>query len=274
MMTPKGPVTHRQSDGPPARRRRLMSAVLWFAEGALVAVIAISVTFARREDDMVNAVRTANTRAVSVLSEDAPFPEDRAVEIMHSVHDVLWGRLQTLASTKVGSGWWFRSTYSHLMAPTGHCGSFTHVLARALQLDGFDVRIGQMLVDGVWGGHIIVLVQLGGKLVPLDAYYDIAFRGADGRLLSFREVQQDWDHVRKQCPPNYNPAYRYEDIRYTNWRGLPVDLLGSFFGEMSLRAHLLNLYWVTATGLGVVLGVLVLAHVIWAVKDRRAAGRA
>lgn len=254
-------------DGPPASaRRRGQSRVWWFTEGALLAVILISVTFARREDEMVIAVARADTRPIAAAAGAPPSAEDHAVEIMHSVHDVLWSRLQGLDGTGVGRGWWFRSTYSHLMAPTGHCGSFTHVLARALQLEGFEVRIGQMLVGDVWGGHIIVLVMLDGRLVPLDPYFDLAFRGPDGHLLSLSEVQRDWPQVRAQCPPNYDPDYDYRDIRYTNWRGVPMDLLGSFFGEVSVRTKFLNLYWASTALAGVALGVVVAVH---GMRERR-----
>ncbi|MFM8699184.1 MAG: ECF-type sigma factor, partial [Phycisphaerales bacterium] len=65
-----------------------------------------------------------------------------------------------------------------------------------------------------------------------------------------------------QCPPNYDPAYRYEAVRYTNWRGVPVDILGAFFGKVSLRTRYLNLYWFVVWIAAGVLAVSVPLHVL------------
>ncbi len=238
---------------PPSPRRlryigraagRIPLGAFWFLEGMLVSLLAITILFARREDIVVDALLPP--RLADESTSGARVAEARAVAIMHGVHSLLWPRLVQLESTKVGTDFWFRSTYSHLMAPTGHCGSFSQVLARALQRDGFDVKIGQMLVKGVWAAHVVVLASVGDRWVALDPYFDVAFHAPDGTLLAVEDIRRDWEHLRTQCPPNYDPSYRYEDVRFTNWRGIPVDLLGAFFGGVSLRTHFLNLYWVIA----------------------------
>ncbi len=228
-------------------------------EGALVALLAVSILFARREDITVDAVLFSLPK--DAAGSGAVAQEERAVRAMHAVHELLWPRLKALEASGVGSDFWFRSTYSHLMAPTGHCGSFAQVLARTLQRDGFEVKVGQMRVGEVWGGHIVVLAKVGDRWIALDPYYDLAFRGADGKVLGANEIRDGWDALRSQCPPGYNPAYRYEAIRFTNWRGVPMDLLGAFFGEISLRTHLLNLYWFVAWFAGIALAVSVSLHV-------------
>jgi RNA polymerase sigma factor (TIGR02999 family) len=239
---------------------RIPSGAFWLLEGALVTLLVVSVVFARREDVTVDAIRVPFGKVDANSGAEAQ--EERAVDLMHRVHELLWPRLKSLEASGVGSDFWFRSTYSHLMAPTGHCGSFAHVLARTLQRDGFEVKMGQMRVDGAWGGHIVVVASIGDRLVALDPYYDVAFRRKDGRLASLEELGLGWSDFRMQCPSNYNPDFRYEAMRFTNWRGVPVDLLGAFFGRVSLRAHLLNLYWVTVSVAAAGLAVSIPLH-IW-----------
>ncbi len=228
-------------------------------EGALVSLLVVSILFARREDITVDAILFS--RPKDAAGSGAIAQEQRAVWAMHAVHELLWPRLKALEASGVGSDFWFRSTYSHLMAPTGYCGSFAQVLARTLQRDGFEVKVGQMRVGELWGGHIIVLAKVGDRWIALDPYFDVAFRGADGRVLGVDEIRDGWDAVRSQCPPGYNPAYRYEAMRFTNWRGLPMDLLGAFFGQVSLRTRWLNLYWFVAWIAGTALAASISLHV-------------
>lgn len=239
--------------------QRIPAGVFWLVEGALLALLTVSIVFARREDVVVDAILAP--LPARAADADPRAQEERAVQAMHAVHEILWPRLRSLEASNVGNDFWFRSTYSHLMAPTGRCGSFAQVLARALQRDGFEVKIGQMRVGEVWGGHIIVIAKAGDRWIALDPYFDAAFRGSEGRVLGVDEIRADWDALRAQCPPDYNSAYRYEAIRFTNWRGVPVDVLGAFFGQISLRTHLLNLYWLVAWVAGIALAMFIPLHV-------------
>jgi hypothetical protein len=232
----------------------LPGSAFWFLQGMLASLLGIAILFARREDIVVDALRGPG--GVADSASEAVAAEERAVELMHVVHRLLWPRLKQLEASGVGTDFWFRSTYSHLMAPTGHCGSFAQVFARVLQRDGYQVRIGQMLVDGVWAGHVIVLARVGDRWLALDPYFDVAFRGNDGRLMQADEIRDRWQAVRSQCPPGYEPSYRYESMRFTNWRGVPIDLLGAVFGGLSLRTHFLNLYWVVAALSGSAMAIL------------------
>ncbi len=220
---------------------RIPAGAFWLIEGALVTLLVVCFLFARREDVTVDAILVPYPRDAA---DSGPLAKEaRAVQAMHAVHELLWPRLKSLEASGVGSDFWFRSTYSHLMAPTGHCGSFAQVLARTLQRDGYDVKVAQMRVDDVWGGHIYVVADVGDRWIALDPYFDVAFRGPDGRVLGPDQIRADWEGVRSQCPPSYNPSFRYEAVRYTNWRGVPIDILGAFFGGISLRTSYLNLYW-------------------------------
>jgi hypothetical protein len=230
-------------------------------EGALVALLAVSIIFARREDVVVDAILAP--LPARAADADPRAQEERAVQAMHAVHEILWPRLKSLQASGVGNDFWFRSTYSHLMAPTGQCGSFAQVLARTLQRDGFEVKVGQMRVGEVWGGHIVVLAKAGDRWIALDPYFDVAFRGRDGRVLAPDEIRSSWDEVRSQCPANYELTYRYEAMRYTNWRGIPSDIVGALFGQISLRTYLLNLYWFVAAVAAGALAVSVSLHVLY-----------
>jgi hypothetical protein len=119
-----------------------------------------------------------------------------------------------------------------------------------------------MRVGEVWGGHIIVLAKAGDRWIALDPYFDVAFRGRDGRVLEPDEIRSSWDEVRSQCPANYELTYRYEAMRYTNWRGIPSDVVGALFGQISLRTYLLNLYWFVAAVAAGALAVSVSLHVL------------
>jgi RNA polymerase sigma-70 factor (ECF subfamily) len=239
---------------------RVPAGAFWLFEGSLATLLVVAILFARREDVTVDAILFSLPR--NSAGSGAVPQEERAVQAMHAVHELLWPRLKSLEASGVGNDFWFRSTYSHLMAPTGHCGSFAQVLARTLQRDGFEVKVGQMRVGETWGGHIIVLAKAGDRWIALDPYFDVAFRGPDGRVLGPDEIRSRWDEVRSQCPVNYDPSYRYESIRYTNWRGIPLDVLGAFFGQISLRTHLLNLYWLFAFVAAAGLVVSVPLHVL------------
>jgi hypothetical protein len=207
-------------------------------EGMLLLLVVFSVSQAVWEDRLVDRV--------VVIAEVDPATEsdhERALAIMSSVHRVLRPRLETLGPGGAVRPAPMASTDSHIQVPAGYCGSFSHVLARALQRAGIDAKLAQMLVGDVWGGHIVVAALIGGRWVALDPLYDVAFRGADGSLLGFEELQREWESVKDQCPPDYDHRYRYEGVRFTNWSRIPFGQ--SLFGgsEVSLRSHFLNLHW-------------------------------
>ena len=238
-----------------------------FLEGLLVGLLSWSVAYGWWEDQLVDRMVALSAEGRAVETD-----EDRALAIMDLVHVALKPRLDSLGLTQ-----WIRplkltSTDSQLIVPQGHCGSFAHVLARTLQRAGFEVRIAQMLSRGIWGDHIVVEAQLDGRWVVLDGYYNLAFRGQDGALLGFKDVGAAWEEVRSQCPPGYKDHYRYEAVRYTNWLGMPVAWLGAWVDEFSLRAYLLNRYWVVSLLLLFALLGTLSAHGWWWLRMRRRRG--
>ena len=148
---------------------------------------------------------------------------------------------------------YMRSTDLDLLDVRGACGSASMVLARTLETMGFPIRIGQMYVNGNFGGHILVEVWSNGRWRVLDPLYNQAFIKPDGTLASFKDVQNNFSFYSKQIQPNTPKEYQYQDVRYTNWEKIPIlspiakKLLNFVYGEqraneICLRKYLIKFY--------------------------------
>ena len=114
----------------------------------------------------------------------------------------------------------FQSADIHLMYGSGACGGYSMVLARALQVLGYDVRIGQLkLIKGGWGGHIIIeyYSPLLKKWVMIDPLFTFIPRTERGNMASIKYVAQNWAKFEDKMPADFRVKYRYTDVRYTNW---------------------------------------------------------
>lgn len=142
---------------------------------------------------------------------------------------------------------WLRSADVDLLTGSGACGSYTSVLARLLDRAGIPFRISQMYcAEGGWGCHITVDAKVEGKWVAADALYDVVYP-VDGET-----VGENWDQYRYLLPDDYDPRYRYADIRYTNWTKIPLVMPAAkrildrvapgFAKTLSLRSYVLNIY--------------------------------
>jgi hypothetical protein len=184
------------------------------------------------------------------------YPQDSFVlKAMHITHFMLDANLPVFKNSQFSS---FESSVINpatfdLMTTSGMCGSYSRVLARTLVSNDVTVRFAQMEVNGVFGGHIIIEAKVGRDWVVLDPMYDLYFKRPDGKMASFADVQNNWAYYRQQLPPNYNMAYRYEGVRYTNWNKIPIILpvvkqvLYLFIGkertnDLSLRTYFLRPY--------------------------------
>jgi hypothetical protein len=117
----------------------------------------------------------------------------------------------------------------------GACGGNSLVLAQILTGMGFKVRPGQMQVNGVYGGHIILETKLNNRWIVLDPMFNLSFTNKSGELATFEEVKNDWAFYKAQVPANYKMEYQYQGMRYTNWAKIPF--LGSIVkGTISLFA--------------------------------------
>lgn len=154
----------------------------------------------------------------------------------------------------------FRPSTVDLMTGNGACASYAAVLARILKADGMQVRIGQMKVNGLYGGHMFVETKTESGWIVLDPMFNLAFKKPDGSLAQFKDLQQNWDLYKSQVPANYKSEYSFRDVRYTNWNKIPVltpaikSMLNLFIGTekanlISIRPYLLRNYnklaWVT-----------------------------
>jgi hypothetical protein len=109
-----------------------------------------------------------------------------------------------------------------LMTAKGSCGSYSMVLGSILHELGYKVRFAQMKVGDTWGGHIIIEALTPNGWVVLDPSFNLSFKKPDGKLASFKDVQNNWDYYKQQLPEDYIHEYAYEDVRYTNWQKVPV----------------------------------------------------
>ncbi len=146
------------------------------------------------------------------------------VKAMAATHDLMQNRAAIFANswTLGPEANFFHSASVDLMTTRGACGSYSLVLARLLTEYQFPVRIGQMKANGIYGDHNVVEVNTGKSWVVLDPTFNLAFVRPDSRLASFADVKNNWNYYVKQTPKEYDPAYRYEDVRYTNWTKVPV----------------------------------------------------
>jgi hypothetical protein len=168
-----------------------------------------------------------------------------------------------------------QSVDADLMYGAGACGGFSKVFARALKAAGYTTRIGQMKVNGNYGGHILLETYLPSlqKWVVMDPMFLLVFTNPKGEWASFNEVHENWKYYKKQIHYNYNYNYNYAGIRYTNWSKVPV--LGSLFynclvlvkGEeaantISVRPYLLDHYRFYKWLLIVVYGLYIIVSIV------------
>jgi hypothetical protein len=172
-----------------------------------------------------------------------------------------------------------QSVDADLMYGAGACGGFSKVFARVLKAAGYTTRIGQMKVNGNYGGHILIETYMPSlqKWVVMDPLFLLVFTNPKGEWASFKEVHENWEYYKKQIYFNYN--YNYAGIRYTNWSKVPV--LGSLVykglvlikGEeeaknISLRPYLLDHYRFYKWVLVLVYGMYIMSSVLLNKKIR------
>ena len=184
--------------------------------------------------------------------------------LMRTINTMMYNRFAVFNNTEQLSlkNRLFHSVDADLMYGQGACGGFSNVLSRSLQLSGYKVRIGQMKVNGLYGGHIIVEVFLkdAQRWAVIDPLFLLTFKGKDGNWTGFAEIKHNWAYYQQQVPADYNKAYAYTAVRYANWEKIPV-LGKAMYGSLQLllgkeKAHgvsirplLLNRYalWLKAT---------------------------
>jgi len=146
------------------------------------------------------------------------------IRSVHMVHDLGERRMLVFGPNNVNGikAGYIQPVSVDLMTAQGACGSHAYVLARLLQEMNIEIRIPQMTVQGQSAGHIIVEAKTAEGWVVLDALSNVYFTKPDGNLAGFDDVKNNWNYYQRQVPGNYNMAYRYEGVRYTNWDKIPV----------------------------------------------------
>ena len=142
-----------------------------------------------------------------------------AYNLQHNRQSI-FGEAQSITGTDNNSI--LHSATEDLMAAKGACGSYSIVLARILKANACEVRIGQMKVNGIFGGHIVVETKIKNRWIIVDPSFNLYFKRPDGQLASFSDVSKNWDYYKQQVPPDYVADYKYEDIRYANWTKIPI----------------------------------------------------
>jgi hypothetical protein len=227
---------------------------LTFLNGFLIA----SLFYFKMDADYENQLYAALLYDVSGNNADQKSSQDYiAIKSMQLCHNLLAKRASFFGNTNLDG---FKADVIHpttvdLMTTEGACGSYATVLARILQGNNYKVRIGQMMADGRYAAHNIVEAETPHGWIVLDPTYDLYFTRPDGALASFEDVHGNWSYYSKQTPPGYDPDYKYEGVRYSNWDKVPILLpavkkvLDLCIGKkradgISLRTYFLQLYMV------------------------------
>jgi hypothetical protein len=181
-------------------------------------------------------------------------PDSVAVKAMNVCYHLMSNKGSIFYNSDLGpQADLFHSVTVDLETTRGACGSYSEVLARILQTYHLPVRIAQMESNGVYAAHNVVETMVRQRWVVLDPTFNLCFVRPDGALADFADVSKDWGYYSRQIPPGYNPAYRYEGVRYFNWTKIPVvlpalkSLLNKVIGPertnaISLRTMFLNTF--------------------------------
>lgn len=155
----------------------------------------------------------------------------------------------------------FHPSTIDLMTGNGACASYAAVLARILKANDMKVRIGQMKVNGKYGGHMFVETETENGWIVLDPMFNLAFKKHDGTIAGFNDLHTKWNEYQSQTPENYNPDFNFAGVRYTNWNKIPIitpaikSCLDFTIGKekaetISIRPYFLRIYnklgWLTA----------------------------
>jgi hypothetical protein len=179
-------------------------------------------------------------------------PDSIAVKAMNICYHLMSNKGSIFTNSNLGpQADLFHSVTVDLETTRGACGSYSEVLARLLQTYNFPIRIAQMKAGGVYAAHNVVETMVRQRWIVLDPTYNLCFVRPDGALASFADVRKDWSYYSRQVPAGYNPIYRYEDVRYSNWTKIPVllpalrSLISLVIGpertnDLSLRIMFLN----------------------------------
>lgn len=225
---------------------------LMFLNGFLLASMLYFLTQTTYEKGLFSSIKTYVE--ASIDADDTP--DSVLVKSMNVCNNLMNNRATTFTSGIASMGpraGIFHSTGVDLMTTSGACGSYSAVLARILKTFNYPVRIAQMEAGGSPAAHMIVEAYSNGRWVVLDPTFNVVFVTPDHRLATFEDINRNWNFYSKQTPADYNPIYRYENVRYANWTKIPVLLpalkkcLSAIIGKdrtdhFCIRTHFLDVF--------------------------------
>jgi hypothetical protein len=225
---------------------------LTFLNGFLLASLFYVKTEANYETQLFEVIQHSINKTV----DNNDTQDSIVIKAMRTCNNLLSNRASVFENDEALDG--FKVDYFHpatvdLMTAKGACGSYSMILARVLEEYHFPVRIAQMKANGIYAAHNIVETEVYNRWVVLDPTYNLYFITPNKQLATFNDVKNDWNYYSKQVPSNYDPAYRYEDVRYTNWGKVPVlssaikNFINLFLRKneidtFCLRVHFLKTY--------------------------------
>jgi hypothetical protein len=215
------------------RRLLLNNHVLLFLNGFLLS----TTLYFYMEDSYEKSLFETLASYVNARQHPNATEEELLLNSLHVIYSLETNRNEVFGGPKIYSAksYLFQPVTDDLMTANGACGSYTFILSRLLSELRIPNRIAQMVVKGKDGGHILLEAQTLNGWVVLDPLFNLYFIRPDGNLASFANVQDNWNYYRKQVPPNYNTAYCYEAVRYTNWQKIPL--------VMPFLKNVLTLVW-------------------------------
>ncbi|MBI1781405.1 MAG: transglutaminase domain-containing protein [Sphingobacteriales bacterium] len=224
---------------------------LCFLNGLLLACLLFFYSESKYETQLFSIIarRIRNELPASTSKNDF------AIKAMQTAYDLQAKRYLVFANEHLDGikANIFHPSTVDLMTGNGACGSYATVLARILKSNDMKVRIAQMKVNDVYGGHIFVETKTENGWIVLDPTFNLAFKKADGSLSSFSDLNKNWEQYKKQLPADYPAEYNYKGVRYTNWEKIPgltttiKSILNVVIGKenadsISIRPYLLRVY--------------------------------
>lgn len=151
-------------------------------------------------------------------------PQQTALRTMKIIYKLQFENKKELFAydPQTFKGKYMRSSDLDLLDVSGSCGSASLVLTRTFMTMGYQCRIGQMYLNGHYGGHMVVEVLINNHWAVMDPLFNQFFIKSDGTLASFNEVQNNFNYYSKQLQPDYPKSYKFEEVRYTNWDKIPL----------------------------------------------------
>src|SRR6185437_8367123 len=195
--------------------------VLTFLNGFLIACLLFFHILSVYENGLFDSIKSS----IDATANGGATPDSILIKSMHACHELMHSRADVFIGNtrRLGpEGGILHSAAVDLNTTDGACGSYSEVLARVLRSYNYPIRIAQMMAGGKYGAHMVVEAYDGSRWVALDPSYNVFYVRQDGQLASIADIRGNWSYYRNQTPPDYDQAYRYEDVRYTNWSKIPV----------------------------------------------------